>query len=300
MSTKRNLQLPPPTNSAGGTAIGQQFTIDLPLGYRYHEIALCYVDGTGAPTDILALISDFIIYRNGIPQRTHTAAELDHLNGLNGSQYQRQQIGAGANMRQTQTLFLAEPWRKSKTDTDAMAWSADAANGFRTFQIKGTFLVAMPAGAAFFVSARVDAPLAPPKGGAALKKVYRQQIPASGASNDVVTLDERDGYQTICMKQPATSNILNVTLKNNDVTIIDTLNSFDNISQLTGMGLNPATGTAASAFGFDLVLDADDPILSALPATSTGAGLWLHLAYTPGTAATGNVVALIERFGPLD
>jgi len=296
MATKRKLLLPPPTGVVPGSAIGSVFTLDIPLGYRYHQIELVYVDGGGAPTDITALIGDLVLYRNGTPERTHTSLELDHLNGLNGSQYQRQQIGAGAAMRQTQTIFFAEPWRKDKADTDYMAWSVDKQNGFNTFQIKGTLLVAMPATGALYAMARVDAPIAPPKGGQAVKKVIRQQIPASGTSNDVTTLDEKDAYQTICLKHPTGTYISSVSLKKNGVFVIEKQNVLDNVADLTNLGLNPANSTTAGAFGFDIVLDADDPLNSALPAQSDDS-LWLHLDYN--AAASGNVVALIERLGVL-
>jgi len=300
MSTKRRLKLPPPTGVVPGSAAGTVFTLDLPLGYRYHQISLVYIDGSGAPTDITALIGDLIVYRNGTPERTHTSLELDHCNGVNGSQYQRSQIGAAAAMRQTQTVFFAEPWRKDKSDTDYMAWSVDKANGFNTFQIKGTLLVAMPATGSLYAWARVDAPIPPPKSGAqSVKKVYRQQIPASGLSIDVTTLDERDAYQALYLKHPTTSYILTATLKKNGAFVLEAQNVEDNVADLEALGLNPANSVTPGAFGFDIVLDADDPLNSALPVSGdAGDSLWLHLDFA--AAAAGNVVALIERLGPLD
>jgi hypothetical protein len=297
MSTKRRIILPSITGIVPGSAAGAVGTFDMPLGYRYHEIGIVYVDGTGAPTDITALIGDAIMYRNGISQRVHTSLELDHLNGLNGSQYQRQQVGAGANMRQTQTIFFAEPWRKDKSDTDYMGWSVDAANGFNSFQLKLTLLVAMPATGSLIAYARVDAPQPPPKGGAqSVKKVYRQQIPASGLSNDVTTLDERDAYQTLCLKHPTGAYVQYATLKLNGNFVLEKQRQEDNVADLTNLNLNPASSQAAGAFGFDIVLDADDPLNSALPAL--GQNIWLKLDYS--AAASGNVIALIERLGPLD
>lgn len=298
MATKRKLLLPPPTGVVPGSAAGTVFTLDVPLGYRYHQIELVYIDGSGSPVDITALVGDLVVYRNGTPERTHTSLELDHLNGLNGSQYQRQQIGAGAAMRQTQTIFFAEPWRKDKADTDYMAWSVDGANGFKTFQIKGTLLQAMPATASLQAMARVDAPIAPPKSGAqSVKKVYRQQIPASGTGIDVTTLDEKDAYQTLCLKHPTATYISSVTLKKNGWFVIEKQNVYDNVADLINLGLNPANSTTSGNFGFDIVLDADDPLNSALPAVQSDS-LWLHLDFN--AAASGNVVALIERLGPLD
>ncbi|HTB83644.1 MAG TPA: hypothetical protein VK742_08320 [Candidatus Sulfotelmatobacter sp.] len=298
--TKYKLQVPAVSNFTPGALAGTQFTVDFPLNYRYHEIYFVYTDGGSSPTDFLNLVGDLVAFRNGVPARTHTALEMDHLNGLNGSQYQRQQVGTGAAMRQTQTMFLAEPWRKSKADTDAMAWNVSPANGFKTFQVKGTLIATIPSTATLQVWARVDAVQALPKGVAAqgVRKVYRVQIPASGLSNDVTTLDERDAYQTICLKNPSGAGyVKQATLKKNGVIIFDTVNQQDNVADLTNLGLNPASSQSTGAFGYDIVLDADDPLLSALPLTSQDS-LWLHLDYN--TAASGNVIALVERIGPLD
>jgi hypothetical protein len=297
MATKRKLLLPSLTGIYPGSLAGTVGTFDIPLGYRYHQLELVYVDGSGAPLDIRALLGDVVLYRNGISERTHTSAELDHLNTLNGTQYGVQVIGAGATESQTQTIFLAEPWRKDKSDTDYMAWSADAPNGFRTFQLKLTLLANMPATASLYLRARVDAPIAPPKGGAqSVKKVYRQQLPANGVSVDVTTLDQRDAYQTICLKHPTGSYIQYATLKANGVLVLEKQNVYENVADLVQLGLNPANSITPGAFGFDIVLDADDPLNSALPATDNP--LWMKLDFA--AAASGNVIALIERLGPLD
>ena len=298
MSTKRRLTLPSQSGIYPGSLAGTVGTWDIPLGYRYHQIDIIYIDGTGSPTDVRSLLGDVIVYRNGISERTHSALELDHLNNINGTGYGVQQVGAGAAMRQTLPIFFAEPWRKDKLDTDYMAWSVDANNGFKTFQIKMTLLATFPATGSLIAMARVDAPIAPPKGSAqSVKKVYRVQIPASGVSNDVTTLDERDAYQTLLLKHPTGAYIQNVTLKNGGVLILDNQNQQDNVADLVNLGLNPATSQTPGAFGFDIILDADDPLNSALP-VNTATAPWLKLTYS--AAASGNVIALVERLGPLD
>ena len=114
-----------------------------------------------------------------------------------------------------------------------------------------------------------------------------------------VLSDERDAYQTLCLKHPTTSYILTATLKKNGSFVLEQQNVQDNVADLTALGLNPANSTASGAFGFDIVLDADDPLNSALPVSgANGDSLWLHLDFA--AAAAGNVVALIERLGPLD
>ena len=76
----------------------------------------------------------------------------------------------------------------------------------------------------------------------------------------------------------------------------------DNIAALINLGMNPNDSLANGAFGYEICLDADDPINSA--AYAQGQSLLMQLYYTTAAggvvAATGNVVALIERFGPTD
>lgn len=299
--TKRKLLLPALTGIVASSAIGTVGTFDLPLGYRYHEINMVYADGGSSPNAFTAMFGDIIVYRNGQAERTHTSAELEQLNTLNGSQYGVQAVGSGAAQRATQTIFFAEPWRKDKSDTDFMAWSADKANGFNSFQLKMTLLIQFPTTATIQAWARVDAPIAPPAVRAqSVKKVYRQQFPATGTSNDITTLDARDGYQTIVMKNPTGAYIQYATLKQTSSSgqiVHERVHQQDNVADLTNMGLNPPSSQTAGAFGYALVLDADDPINSALPASGESP-LWLKLEYS--AAASGNVIALIERLGPLD
>ncbi|MEI6075564.1 MAG: hypothetical protein WCS94_08330 [Verrucomicrobiota bacterium] len=321
MSTKRRITLPSISGIAGSSAAGTVGYFNLPLSYRYHQIQLAYQDGgstvqniatglaavNGSPSGT-GLIADLIVMKNGIAERTHSALQLDHLNGLNGSQYQIQSSNGstgGANNRQIQTIFFAEPWRKDKSDTDGLAWNVNAANGFNTFQLQITLGSAMPSTGSLVAYAWVeDAVLPPPNGKPqAVKKVYRQSLPASGTSNDISTLDARDAYQVISLINPTGAAIGKVTLKLGGTPVLDSVLREDNVGALTNTGMNPANSTTAGAFGYDIVLDADDPINSALPAPVSP---WLTLFYTnvngaqTAATATGNVIALIERLGPLD
>jgi hypothetical protein len=303
--TKRDLQIPAPATFVGGAAAGTIGIITPPLGNRYHSIDIVYIDGSGAPAQLNTILADIVLYKNGKEFRTHSITELDRLNGINGAEYTlaNMQFGAGAGLRQTCRIFFAEPWRKDKSDTDYMALNVDGPNGFadRGFQIKLILAAALPATATFVVKARVDSPLTPPKGGAwNVKKVLRQNIPANGLATDYMGLTPISDYlQTVLMKNPSgggSGYIQKATLKLNGNLVVDTLNNFDNIASLTALGLNPANSQAVGAFGYELVLDADDPIGSALPLA--GSEAWLHLDYS--AAATGNVVALIETLGPLN
>lgn len=304
MATKRRLVLPQISGIVPGSLAGTVGVINVPLGYRYHKFDIVYVDGGAAPLDIDAILGDIVLYKNTTDFRTHTSVELEHLNTLNGAEYGYQQVGAGAAMRQTQTIFMAEPWRKDKADTDYMAVSADAANGWNTFQIKITLIAAMPATGSIRVYARVDDPIKPPAGGQSIKKVYRQQIPVAGSTADVTTIDAKDAIQTICLKHPSGAGYINkATLKLNGVLILEDQNALDNQADLTGLGLTPGAGTTLGSFGYDIVLDADDPLGSALVAEKQA--VWMQLAFTTtatgstAAAASGSVVALIERIGAI-
>lgn len=298
MATKQKILLPAIQGIVPGSPVGTVGTINCPINYRYANIQLVYVDGGSSPNDILAMFDDILVFRGVKVQRTHTASELDHLNNLNGSQYARQQVNTGANMRQSLMIHFLEPWRKDKVDSDAGAWVVTPANGFKTFQITIKLATAMPSTASIIAYAWVDAPLNIPAGKSqGIKKVYRQNIPASGTSVDVVTLDESDFYQTICLKNPSGAGyITKVNFKRNGDTFFENVVREDNIAHLVNLNMNPATSTTTGAFGFDMVFDADDPTNSALQAQ--GQALWLQPVFN--TAANGNVIALIERVGTAD
>jgi hypothetical protein len=301
MATKGKILLPSITGIAPGSPAGTVGTFNLPLNLRYSKIQLVYVDGGSSPTDILSMFDDILIFKGTKVQRTHNAAELDHLNSLNNqlgdTTYSRQQINTGAAMRQSLNIYFAEPWRKDKADTDSGAWNVTKANGFNTFQMTVKLLAAMPSTGSIIAYAWVDAPLPIPAGKTqAIKKVYRQQIPASGLAIDVTTLDQSDAYQVIALKNPTGAYIQQVTLKRNGDLYMDQVVREDNVAHLINLGLNPANSVTAGAFGYDIVLDADDPVNSSLIAQ--GQALWLHLGFS--ASASGNAVALIERVGAPD
>ena len=322
MATKKILQLPAIQGIAASSAAGTTGIFDLPLNYRYNRIDIIYIDtnATGANVPDIAydhevqfgtstgILGDIVLNRNGKAQRVHAANELDALNTLNGSQYGRGALKnvVNSSTRQVLPIFFAEPWRKDKADTDYMAWSANAANGFATFQLKITLANAMPATGSLAAIAYVDDPLPPPSGGAqSVKKVYRHDLSAGGAANDFANvLDARDAYQLIYLKNPTGTYVQKVTLKMNGVLFRDAINNRDNIGARVSTGMNPPaiTGSTPGAqaetalnFGYPIVFDYDDPLNSALPAPVSP---WLHVDYA-GTATT-TVRALIERLGPLD
>ncbi len=297
MATHQLIKVPAVTGIGASSAAGTIGVFNLPLGYRYHKLAFVYIDGGASPTDITAMFDDITVYKNTTAQRLHTGAELERLNVINGSQYARQQVNTAANMRQTQNIYFAEPWRKDKADADSRAWVVTPEAGWKTFQVTVKLLAAMPATGSLVMLAWVDAPLTIPNGKAqSIKKVYRQQIPASGTAIDITTLAAADVYETIAMKHPTTGVIINATLKRNGDLFMEDVAREDNVAHLTTAGLNPANSTTASAFGYEISLDADDPINNGLVAQ--GQNIWLQLRFS--AAAAGNVIALIERVGAAD
>jgi hypothetical protein len=294
--THKLIQLPSVSGIAASSAAGTVGTFNLPTGFRYHKLSLVYIDGGGSPSDVTAVVGDITVFKNTKAQRIHSAAELDRLNQLNGSQYARQQIGAAALMRQTLPIFFAEPWRKDVTDTDAQAWNVTAEHGWQTFQVMVKLAAAMPATGSLALLAWVDEPLPYTGKPQFIKKVYRQEITCSGLKVDFTGLDATDAYQTIALKHPTTSYIVRAALKRNSEVIHDSVERADNVAHLAVQSLNPANSITPGTFGYEIVLDADDPIRNALVAE--GQKLWLQLEFA--AAAGGNAIALIERVGPAD
>lgn len=311
MATKRKIYLPSINGITASTGAGAEGLVDLPLYYRYHAIGFEFVDGHGTPgttepTDILALLGDIALKINTDVKRIHTAAELNHLNALNGTEYARKQIGNTTAKKQVLKMFFAEPWRKSVAQADAMAASLTPENGVNSAQISIKLAAAMPSTGSLRLFAIVDAPLAKPQNGYQLcKHVTRTSANVGGTSSDVQTLDRSGFYQVISMKNPTGAVIGKATVTLNG-TVIHELDREANIAHLQDLGLNPSdskapeTGSGDAGYGYDLVLDDDDPILSALPAD--GQDLQLRLDFVSSTAssdasasASGVVPLLIER-----
>lgn len=319
MGTPRWILIPNGNNLKASSAVGDVGTIDLPARYTYLKIRVDYIDGGSTPIDIGSyaalvtpanqIIGDVVLYRNGTPLRTHTAAQLDYLNLINGSQYARSSVSPGgtpgATTRQSLHIFLWEPWRKDKADTFIGAWPVSPDFGFDTFQLKLTCAYAIPATASFQVWALVDD--LPPKGDNVFqfpgKKVYRQSLNSGGTVTDADTfLAKRDLYESICIMNPTggSTYVSYVTIRKNGVPILDRVSQFSNIAELAASTMNVTvtnTPQTAGLFGFPVVFDAIDPVGSSLP-VPPGTDLNVKIEYA-GTAS-GNTLLLVERFGPLD
>jgi hypothetical protein len=127
--------------------------------------------------------------------------------------------------------------------------------------------------------------------------VLRQQIAASGTAIDITTLPMTGYYQTLEMRNPTGACIGKATLKVNGTAFRELLRD-SNVAELVRQGMNPANSSVAGAFGYDLILDDDDPVNSALPAGGQNFQLHLDFYNVSGAAtaatASGNITALIE------
>lgn len=338
MSTKRKIYLPTISNIGSGSAAGSVGQVDLPLYYKYYEIGFEYTDSATTPQDIICsptgasyagstaggLLGDILLKINSNVKRTCSAQELDHLNSVNGAQFARQQIvvgtlGSGGTLKQILRMHFAEPWRRDKEDVIAGATNLTPTFGVSSAQLSIQLGSAWPTTGSLVVYAVVDVPdTAVPSQGALCKIVTRQQITASGNSIDLTTLDQSGYYQTLLLKHPTNPSSLSpvpyigkAVLKVNG-TVFRELTREANYADLVMNEMNPVNNIAAGSFstigvsygpfGYDLVLDDDDPINSALPAS--GQNFILHLDfYSTGTlnggvvsaSASGSIVAIIER-----
>ena len=278
---------------------GQTTTCNLDLGKKYHIIWLeVGYDATNTGKTILTddLIGEIRLLVNGKVQRRMRAAELDQLNTLNGTQF-GQQVGSTAaagvtGYRRFLPIFLAEPWRKSNAEAALMAWNL-AGPTVASASIEVDFLT-------------IDTPYiggfyewSPPDGGlGAITKWIRMTFGASGTRQDFNTLEKRDFYHSIHLFAPASGKYVSkVQLTADGVIVQDLLTAEQNQGMLLSRDLNPATANLAAGTvpRFDLVLDQDDPINSALQAQGLQE-FTLHVEYI--SAPSGNLVVIVQRSGP--
>jgi hypothetical protein len=316
--TKRKIYLPSIANIGASSAAGTVGLVDLPLYYKYHAIGFEYLDGGSTPQDIAysavnstqggggsagGLISDIALKINSDVKRIHSAMDLDQINAVNGTTYARQAVGSGANMKQFIAMNFSQPWRRNPADEIATAATLTPAFGVNSAQVSITLGAAMPATGSLVLFAVVEPPdITVPANGPLTHQVQRQQIAASGTSIDITTLPQKGAYQAVHMINPTGACVGKALLDVNG-TRFHSLTRKANVAELIRRGMNPANSAAAAAYGYNLVLDDDDPLNSALPAA--GQNFVLHLDFyatsTAETAATasGNITAIIElvQFG---
>jgi hypothetical protein len=296
-----------------GVVPGQTATLDIPIGPRYHVIWLSGTvkRATVAPalTDIMGLLTVKI---NGKPVRTHTADELNQLNTLMGASFTARANNtpsAGAATTWNVPIFLAEPWRKSYSATESMAWPTSWPGGKKlaTLQIEiavpaipGTNATSEHAISAYAetdnVLGQVDSKGEPVF---LLSKWNRLGVPYAGAGDlFITTLPRREIYQQISLFTQSGDPASAIKVKVEDRTIRETSKTL-NDDTLVAREMNSA---GISANRFDLVFDYDDLPSSALPMQYGDAYVQdFQVIPTLSAANASNkiVTCIYQTYGPL-
>lgn len=264
---------------------------------RLSKIVFRYVDGGAGPADITAVLGDIICYKNKKAFRTHTAAQIDFLNAMNGIIYQRQQVGAGANMVQFLTIWFFEPWRQDVSDKESQCLIVDPSQGFDKdgLWVQVKLLAGIPVTGSLTYTMYYDNNI--PKLGVqqTCKLVYRDNINVQGLSSDLKSLPKTGKLETLSFTNPSgggSGTIKSVLAKVNNFTWLDDVPLEDMINHFKGAGVNhPALAQAAAAFQYVWMPDDVDPIQSSLSLAGSVDPI-VTIKYT--AASNGSVVALSE------
>jgi hypothetical protein len=275
-----------------GVASAQTATVDLPIGLLYHVIWLKVgYDATNASKETAGtaanqIIGDIKVKINGKVQRTFSAKQLNAMNSANGSQFALKTSGTmgSSGYREYIPIFFAEPWREDVREQVLSAWSVD---GVRSFQIEVDIkTISSPIVAGFYEFEPATGTLG------SIVKVVRQTFAVNGTAIDLNTIDRRDFLQALHLFSTSDGKyVTKLKLTANSVEIQDLIDYLENRAINLSRGLNPDT-TAAPRF--DLVIDYDDRIGSALPLNGLNE-LTLHLEFDGATAGTIDV--LLVRAG---
>lgn len=283
--------------AANQVGVSKTSLFDIPLGRRYHTILIDYLDGNASPVDMLTAIGDIRVKINQRVDRLHSASELNtQINKVNGSQYAYVQQGSGATQRQFLAINFAEPWRKDKQDQQGLAFTADRASGINDFQIEIDVTASASPTCALQIWAVFDAPVVAPQGGALLSKVYRKSYASTSTTLDFTIRGNNDPLQALYFKNPTGTYITKGQLKLGNTPIIDLVTREANAARLLTFDMYPNYSTTAAVAAYEMVLDCDDPVVSALP--PNGQDFQVHLEFA--ATASGSVTVLEQRLGLID
>ena len=259
-----------PASGTAGTA-----TVELPLGRRYHVIWLQLTCNGAAAANvsngnagnlaatIANAITDIRVKLNGHTQRISTGRQLNEINESLGTAYAAQATGTAgtAGYKLKIPIFFAERWRSNTVEQDLPAWNVDGGQESFTIEVD----VNATHGAAQNVNIALSGfyewePLTGKLG--PIAKWFRQTFSATGTQNDF-SLKEREGFlQAIHLFNTSDGKFVNkVKLTANGADVQDLLDVFENSSVLKAAQMNPDFSAVPR---FDLVLDYDDPLNSAL------------------------------------
>ena len=294
---KRRIQL----RNVSNVALGKTALIDLPCGPRYHAVFLEHGNGhaTNTVATAAANITEIRVKINGRVQRTISGTQLRDMNILNGAAYDGNGVpntAPGVCL----PIFFAEPWRKSPADQDALAWPSA---GFSSFQIEVD--LGSTASPTLVASAAVDDMQVGKLTG--IVKWLRQSFASSGTSFDISTIDRRDWLQQISLYSagyspgltvpgtPVAAGVLasKVTLRK-DGLILHELTASSNLGLNSNYGMLPSQTVRGPGI-YDLVLDHDDLLGSAVQMDSARD---IVLTVESGSAMSGTLTAIVQRFGP--
>jgi len=279
---KRRIQL----RNVANVAASKTALIDLPCGPRYHAVFLEHgypTPGVNTIVGACANITEIRVKINGRVQRTMSGTQLRDMNIFNGSVYDGNGLpytGAGVCL----PIFFAEPWRKSPADQDALAWPSA---GFSSFQIEVD--LGATATPTLVASAAVDDMQVNKLTG--IVKWLRQSFAASGQSFDISTIDRRDWLQQVSL-YPAAVAATKVTLRK-DGLILHELTASSNFGLNSNYGMTPTGNRTPNMY--DVVLDHDDLLGSAVQMDSARD---IVLTVESGSAMSGTLTAIVQRFGP--
>lgn len=279
-------------------AAGKKAVVKLPVdkGLRIHVIWL-RLGNAFAQSNALADVADDIVVKiNDKPQRTHTADQLNDLNGLNGAAYVEKITGINsqANCVHYLPIFFAQPWRKKQAEVPALALRA---TGIDSLKIEVNLRATNGAAAAnnnLFLDGWYEFDYdARPIG--ALQKFIRQDYSVVGTSLDLSTIDKRDFIESIHLYPVGAQYVTEVKFTANGEEIRDRITYLQSRQTLSGRGLVPDTNAISPRF--DLVFDYDDPINGQL---STAPLREMNLKLVYSAAAAGTQTAIIQRTGPIE
>jgi coat protein len=269
--------------------------IDLPCGPRYHYIVLehGYSAGTNTIAAAATNISEVRIYSNSRIQRIMSGTQLRDANLLNNEPGSTTYDCTGVPNTApgvTFPIYLAEPWRETPADQDALAW---ATAGWLSFQIQVDLGAAStPTLLAYAVT---DDFVPAPNTNPGICKWIRTQMVPGGTTYDFNQLDRRDLLQQISIypDSGASQAPTLVTFKRNSQ-ILHELSAAANTALLQNNKMSPAASGRTSGI-YDLVFDHDGLLSSSVPMDSARDSL---LEITAGSAMSGTQLALIQRLGP--
>lgn len=282
-----------PAPSFNGVAASAKATCDLELGWLYRQII---IEGTVAAGNkvLTDIIDDIFLAVNGVPQRTHTCAQLAAINLLHDDRGGLANNGgsiAGGDLIGYVCLDLAETFRKNVERGIALGWNAV---GIRSLQLQVKLkAVTTPTLRAWVVREPGDAN----RGLGPITKWKRQDLPATGTPQDFANLFDLGGKSQNFLQSihlfPTTGTARYITqakLKFNGNFYHDREDEV-NAVLLNRAGMNP---DGAAVPRYDIVLDESDSLSDPLDLSKQQTQ---NLNLTFNAAPSGTLTCITQETG---